>query len=230
MEVFFETVFDKGVALLSTIDVVKLSVLVLILSLITSSFSVCIKTAVFGYPKPSPLLLFLYFTSSLFCYVVAMSGYFVGNGIFKHASYAFVYFIVMIIAITGLYAVFLKIAENVCDSFAPVKEATLTLDDKLAEILEEEDKTYGVSKVFTEKCGVKRIRTDDGINYFRLLEYTDKLKKRELSPIEKATLSVSESTVKRYKNTLITNETRRKLNDALSSVVKLYAKYEYRDE
>lgn len=223
MNVLSESFFEYSVSVLSSVDVIKISAVIIIVSLIASSFSVCLTTTVYGYPKPSLGLLILYFTESLFCYLLALSDYAVKGKTFSRSSYAFIYFIAMIVAITGLYAVFLKIAESVCDNFKPAKELTFTYVNKIADVIEEEDKSYGVSRVLTEKSGVKKQRYDDGINYYKLFKFVDELNGVNLSPVESATLNVCESVIKRYKNTMITDLSRRELNEAFLTIVKIYA-------
>ncbi len=223
MNVFWESVLSSAVSKLASIDVIKLSVLVFFISLVTSSFSVCLTTSVYGYPKPRLRLIILYFLESLFCYAVALADFISIGKIFTHPSRAFMYFIIVIVAITGLYAVFLKIAESLCDNFKPFKELTYTNLKRIAEVSEEEEKSYGVSRVLTEKSGVKRQRYDDGINYYKLQKLIDELNRCNLSPIEKATLNKCESSINRYKNTMITDISRRELCEAFLSLVKICA-------
>lgn len=218
---YFNRFVELFIKISFSFDYLTVAILLFVFSAVTSGFSVNLKTAVYGYPKISYLLIFTYFSASFILYLLAITNLFNGGSYFNSELEPFIYYIITFCAIIGLYALFYRLAEaNYTQRDKCFDEITVALSP-IAEISEEPC----ALSLKTEKMGVKRPRFDDSINYLKAEEFFDLLKTKDLSPIEKATLSVCENTVKHYKNTLLNDWARNDLNNAFLTIVKLYAKY-----
>lgn len=165
---------------------------------------------------------------SLIIFSVAIFDDSITQSRFKNPLSAYLIFIIINVAITGLYEglyIFLSVKSNV--NCAP--EICVYYDNPLA-VIDEVDlekrsrKTAG--KLTTEKLGSKKPRLDDALDYYEVTKYLDYLNSLDLSVIEKATLYTSENVIKRCKNTNVKERERIELSDALSTIIKLYLKYE----
>lgn len=234
----FKDVFDFSVRLSDNIDFIIVgAITVLATSLIDGAY-VVIGAATEKKPRFSKVLPSLYFLATVYLYVFAIINYRFGGRYFGGYAQAFVYFVVLNVAIAGLYAGFLFIAAVIYDKhYIRSYEVGATKDSPLAvldEVQINEDvlaqkteegfvKADGATMVITDKLGSRKPRLDDEINYFRLQGIIDALLSSELSPIEKASVNMHLKTMRYYKNTVITADSRKKINDALSGIVKIYA-------
>lgn len=225
MEDFFARISELFITLSLNVDYIKIGIAFFCLSLVVSSFSVNLKTAVYGYPKVSSGLLVIYFLAPLILYFMAVTNHLKGGEYFGSFAEIYLYLVVLYVAITGLYAAFYCLAEaNYGKRNKNLGEVTASLDRAIA-ILSEEEVDDAPVKMQTEKMGCKKPRFDDNVNFQKAELMFDVLKSKDLSPIERATLKVCETTVKHYKNTVITDKTRLELSNAFITLVKLYAKY-----
>lgn len=112
MACIFDAAFNCLLQIAKCTDYIKIGVIICLVSVTLSSFSVSIKTAVYGYPKVSGGVLILYFLISLFIYALAVIDCIYGNKYFQNLGYAFIYLVAVIFSITGLYAAFYHFAEK----------------------------------------------------------------------------------------------------------------------
>lgn len=112
MTFLLETAFNYLLVIAEKIDYIKAGFIICLVSVLLSSFSVSVKTAVYGYPKVSGTILFTYFIIALAVYLFAVIDCLYGDKYFENLGYAFIYLVVLICSITGLYAVFYRFAEK----------------------------------------------------------------------------------------------------------------------
>ncbi len=225
MENFFNRLPEFFITICLSVDYIKAAILFFGLAAVISSFSVNLKTAVYGYPKVSAGLLIVYFLLPLVLYFMAVTSRVNGGEYFSNFAEIYLYLVVLYVAITGLYAIFYYIAEvNYGKREKNFGEVTASLDRAIATLVEEEADDAPI-RMQTEKMGCKKPRFEDNVNFRKAEAMFDLLKSKDLSPIERATLKVCENTVKHYKNTVISDDARIKLCNAFLTLVKLYAKY-----
>ncbi len=225
MEVFFNRLAEFFITLSLNIDYLKIELAFFSFSAIVSSFSVNLKTTIYGYPKISSALLVIYFLVPLILYFMSVTNFMSGGEYFSGFAEIYLYLVVQYVAITGLYAAFYCLAEvNYGKRRKNFGEVTATLDQAIANIMEEEADDAPI-RMQTEKMGCKKPRFEDNVNFQKAEVMFDLLKSKDLSPIERATVKVCENTVKHYKNSIITDDARIKLCNAFLTLVKLYAKY-----
>lgn len=112
MAYILDVAFNYLLQIAKNTDYIKVALIICLVSVMVSSFSVSIKTAVYGYPKVSGCILVLYFLTPLAIYALAVIDCIYGNKYFQNLGYAFIYLVAVICAITGLYAVFYHFAEK----------------------------------------------------------------------------------------------------------------------
>lgn len=112
MAYMLDAAFNYFLQIAKNTDYIKVALIICLVSVTVSSFSVSIKTAVYGYPKVSGGVLILYFLIPLAIYALAVIDCIYGNKYFQNLGYAFIYLVAVICSITGLYAAFYHFAEK----------------------------------------------------------------------------------------------------------------------
>lgn len=217
--------FKGGFDFLGCAHILTVSLLVAAFVIILSSFIQIQKNKS---PRISVFAAVMHFAIVLSVYAFAINDAFKGKIYFKNRWAAYVFFIIENIAITGLYAGILYFLNAFKTDKTLKKELCVSSSLPIAVIdeVEIEGKGSNAEKIPTSKLGGRKQRLDDSIDYFAVKRYIETLYSKNLSIIEKATLFTCENTLKRYKNIDVTDAFRQELSDALSTLFKLYSKYE----
>ncbi len=137
MAYIFDAAFNYLLQIAKNTDYIKIGVIICLVSVTLSSFSVSIKTAVYGYPKVSGGILILYFLIPLSIYALAVIDCIYGNKYFQNLGYAFIYLVAVICSITGLYAAFYHFAEKNYNKKVQKKEELCVAFSKALATVEE---------------------------------------------------------------------------------------------
>lgn len=215
---------DNFFAMLKGYSVIKFCIAVI--------FVVTLTGLIFGAVKKSRTPFFicslLNLLPSLVIFLVAFLDANNGKNRFNDLLSCYISFILINVTITGLYEGFYEfLSVKSSPNYTP--EICVYYDNPLAVIAEvdlDKQSRKTVTKLSTEKLGSKKPRLDDALDYYEVTKYLDYLNSLDLSVIEKATLYTSENVIKRCKNTSVKERERIELSDALSTIIKLYLKYE----
>lgn len=218
------SLFDKYLAMPNDLYAIKGCVIIICIITLTG--------LIFGAAKKSRTPFFicslLNLLPSLVIFLVAFLDANNGKNRFNDLLSCYLSFILINVAITGLYEGFYEfLSVKSSPNYTP--EICVYYDKSLAVIDEvdlEKQSRKTVAKLSTEKLGSKKPRLDDALDYYEVTKYLDYLNSLDLSVVEKATLYTSENVIKRCKNTSVKERERIELSDALSTIIKLYLKYE----
>lgn len=173
MAYIFDGAFNYLLQIAKSTDYIKVALIIFLVSVTLSSFSVSIKTAVYGYPKVSVGVLILYFLIPLSIYALAVIDCIYGNKYFQNLGYAFIYLVAVICAITGLYTAFYHFAEKNYNKKVGKKEELCVAFSKALATVEEvilDVKSDGKATFYNNVC-------DDGDFYGK--DYLNIAKRRK---------------------------------------------------
>lgn len=220
-----DILFEYLTNFLVEINFINLALIIIGVSAFFSSFSVCIKTAIYGHPKISGVLIFNFFVTFLVILFIGYIDLYYGRQYFKTINQIIIYAIIVFVVITGIYAGFYNFAKSLFVS-TKINDVTATLCSPIANVDEVVIQDDGkVLKVKTGKMGVKKPRLDDDLNYFNIEKLLKDINSQQLTPVDGARLKVYEKTIKHYKNVVLTDDGRREINNTLLNLVKLKSKY-----
>ncbi len=228
-----QSVGQEIVLLSSVTNFAALAILLSLIGLILSVFSVSVKTAVFGFPKISGFLLFIYFVAGLAVFSLSFSDYQWGGGkVFPSLASAIIYSAVLTASLYLSYALFYAFGAFVAhrgDERRLCMEKTAATKAQAVAILDEAqiptELLKGTAlKISTDKMGTLKPRLDDKINFAKALNAAESLSKTTLTNLERATLNRALRVIKHCKNTELTEISRRTLNTAFEEIVKLSAR------
>lgn len=229
MNAFFDYLVTKVILASSTVSYYGLSLATVIIFTVLSLGCITIRTVIYGRPAISfKLLSAAFFVCGALSFLGGVDVY--NKGAFFKTLYGPLWmFIINFVAITVLYAGFYHFAVLHVTAKRLLKgEATALLSTPVARIDEvplyfEEDRDPVA--IATQKLGSVKPRLDDKIDFFKVESIIKGLYKRELSPIDRATVEFCERTVRHGKNAIMTERLRRDLNEAFAELIKICARY-----